>query len=342
MKILFLQNYYIEFDNLREKYRGYEGRLKSYSKAIADCARVKVEVEVKRNKTVQFVVIGGSKGVYKALELIQKNFEISKVKPETISHLSTSEESSGSDSDTNDEGDDDMDSTAGEVGDFEQDSGDELSEPDETEPNTSCDSRRRREASDSDSSDDEGKGSVKSSEDSGIGTLSNTGTESDIDAGNVAAPLSNCSFYSEFPGVAFSKTANEGTLTSLGGEISGTGIQLTIPQDAIPGGDSIVISLKACIGGPFYLPKGFKFVSPVFLVQPPVAFHKKVILEMEIFAELEENELVFVTSSSKPDIVDDEAEWKFKVTNTKPKFCDEKKSGMVNVNHFCFFSLGGK
>ena len=83
------------------------------------------------------------------------------LKPETISHLSTSEESSGSDSDTNDEGDDDMDSTAGEVGDFEQDSGDELSEPDETEPNTSCDSRRRREASDSDSSDDEGKGSVK-------------------------------------------------------------------------------------------------------------------------------------------------------------------------------------
>ena len=79
MKILFLQNYYIEFDNLREKYRGYEGRLKSYSKAIADCTRVKVEVEVKRNKTVQFVVIGGSKGVDKALELIQKEFEISKV-----------------------------------------------------------------------------------------------------------------------------------------------------------------------------------------------------------------------------------------------------------------------
>ena len=79
MKILFLQNYYIEFDNLREKYRVYEGRLKSYSKAIADCSGVKVEVEVKRNKTVQFVVIGGSKGVAKALELIQEKFEISKV-----------------------------------------------------------------------------------------------------------------------------------------------------------------------------------------------------------------------------------------------------------------------
>ena len=151
--------------------------------------------------------------------------------------------------------------------------------------------------------------------------------------------MSNCSFYSEFPGVAFSKTANEGTLTSLGGEISGTGIQLTIPQDAIPGGDSIDISLKACIGGPFYLPKGFKFVSPVFLAQPPFAFHKKVILEMEIFAELEENELVFVTSSSKPDIVDDEAEWKFKVTNTKPEFCDEKSPEWLKLTTFAFFHL---
>ena len=79
VKILFLQNHYIEYNNLTEKYRGYEGRLKSYSKSIADCSGVKVEVEVKRNKTVQFVVIGGSKGVAKALELIKKEFEISEV-----------------------------------------------------------------------------------------------------------------------------------------------------------------------------------------------------------------------------------------------------------------------
>ena len=266
---------------------------------------------------------------------IHDDYSYEVLKGKTISP----EESSGSDSDTSDEGDDDVDSTAGEVGDFEQDSGDDLSEPDETEPNTSCDSRRRREASDSDSSDDEGKGSVKSSEDSGIGTLSNTGTESDIDAGNLAALLSNCSFYPEFPGVAFSKTANEGTLTSLGGEISGTGIQLTIPQGAIPGGDSIDISLKACIGGPFYLPKGYKFVSPVFLAQPPFAFHKEVILEMEIFAELEENELVFVTSSSKPEIVEDKAEWKFKVTTTKPKFVMKKSPVWLMLTTSAFFHL---
>ena len=265
------------------------------------------------------------------------------LKGETTSLLlSTSEESSGSDSDTSDEGDDDIDSTAGEVGDFEQDSGDELSEPDETEPNTSCDSRRRREASDSDSSDDEEKGSVKSSEDSGIGTLSNTGTGSDVDAGYTAAFSPICTFHADFPGIAFSKTLSERILTFDGGEIVGTGIKLTIPQGAIPKGDSIKVSLQACIGGPFYLPKGYRFISPVFLAQPPFIFHKDVILKMEIFADVEEDELVLVTSSSKPDIVGDESQWTFREEASKPKFCDGKKFGVVPLNHFTLFAFRGE
>ena len=240
---------------------------------------------------------------------------------------------------TSDEGDADLDAIADELS--EQDSGDELSEADKTEPNTTCDSRGRKEALHSDSSDDEGKGSVKSTKDSGIGTLSITRTGSDVNAENIAAHLSVCSFYPEFPGVAFSKTSNEGILAFNGGEIICTGIKLTIPQGAIRWGESINMSLRTCIGGPFYLPKGYKFVSPVFLAQPSFTFHKDVILKMEIFAEVEKEDLVFVTSPSKPDIVKDKPEWKFKAATRKPKLNAEKLFGVIHLKHFCFFSFAG-
>ena len=253
----------------------------------------------------------------------------------------TDEEDFNSDSDTSDGGDADLYAIADELSDFEQDSGDELSEADETEPNTTCDSRGRKEALHSDSSDDKGKGSVKSAKDSGIGTLSITGTGSDVNAENIATHLSVCSFYPEFPGVAFSKTSNEGILSFNGGEIICTGIKLTIPQGAIRRGESINMSLRTCIGGPFYLPKGYKFVSPVFLAQPSFTFHKDVILKMEIFAEVEKEELVFVTSPSKPDIVKDKAEWKFKAATRKPKLNAGNNFGVIHLKHFCFFSFAG-
>ena len=126
----------------------------------------------------------------------------------------------------------------------------------------------------------------------------------------------------------------------------GEGISLFIPHGAIPKGDSCTISLQACIGGPFYLPKGLQFVSPIYLAQPPFAFHENVILSLEVFAKLESekdcDELVFVTSPSKHDIVDKEARWKFEVNqDNEPSFHIGEKIGRIELKHFCFFGFAG-
>lgn len=135
-------------------------------------------------------------------------------------------------------------------------------------------------------------------------------------------------------------------MTHQGGEIVGKGIHLFIPLGAIPKGDSPTISLQACIGGPFYLPKGLQFISPVFLAQPPFAFHENVTLSLEMFARLESerdcSNVVFVTSPSKHDIVHKEARWKFEVDEGDiPHFRMGEKNGRIKLKHFCFFGFAG-
>ena len=75
----FPQHYYIARENLKEKYKGYEDRIKCFSKAIADQVRSKIVVQAKANRTVQFIITGRRNGVKKALLEIQREFEISKV-----------------------------------------------------------------------------------------------------------------------------------------------------------------------------------------------------------------------------------------------------------------------
>lgn len=69
------QHYYIAREHLKEKYRGHEDRIKCFSKAIADQVRTKIDVQAKANRTIQFVITGGTKGVKKALVEIQREFE---------------------------------------------------------------------------------------------------------------------------------------------------------------------------------------------------------------------------------------------------------------------------
>lgn len=136
------------------------------------------------------------------------------------------------------------------------------------------------------------------------------------------------------------------TVTHEGGKIVGEGICLFIPPQAIPKDDSPTITLQACIGGPFYLSKGLQFVSPVYLAQPPFAFHENVALSLEIFARLESeedcNKLVFMTSPSKHDIIDGEPRWKFEVNEDElPIFHVGEKMGTIELKHFCFFGFAG-
>ena len=130
-----------------------------------------------------------------------------------------------------------------------------------------------------------------------------------------------------------------------GGEIRGEGICLSIPPGAIGTNDFLKISLKACIGGPFYLPEGLQFVSPVYLIQPHYIFHKNVTLSLEVFSALDSEEdrtrLVFVTSSYKQDADDKRARLMFKSCEGELGFDMEKKIATMEMKHFCFTAMAG-
>lgn len=49
--------------------------MKSLTKAIEAGSRTKISVELKKNHTIQFVIIGGRNGVDKALKEVKYEFE---------------------------------------------------------------------------------------------------------------------------------------------------------------------------------------------------------------------------------------------------------------------------
>ena len=151
-------------------------------------------------------------------------------------------------------------------------------------------------------------------------------------------------FKTEYPGIIFSKEKAEKVITSKGGEIVGEGIKLHVPEGAVKAEDDVKISLQACIGGPFSLPEGMDLVSPVYLIEPPFAFHQSLRLSIDLFIELKTEEdsrdIAFVSSSTKY-IHDEnnEVHWKFRKYGNSPEFhiggpgCGK---GFMDLRHFCF------
>ena len=130
-----------------------------------------------------------------------------------------------------------------------------------------------------------------------------------------------------------------------GGNIKGEGIHLSIPRGAIHTDDSPMISLRACIAGPFFLPEGFQFVSPVYLIQPHYVFNKNVTLSLEVFSKLDSEEdcshLIFVTSSSRHDTVEKGKRWTFQLHEGKLSCDVEKKTVTTEFKHFCQVAAAG-
>ena len=69
------KHHFIAAEELREKYLGHFDKVKSLTKAIEASSRTKITVELKKNKTIQFVITGGKKGVIRALEDVKYEFE---------------------------------------------------------------------------------------------------------------------------------------------------------------------------------------------------------------------------------------------------------------------------
>ena len=155
----------------------------------------------------------------------------------------------------------------------------------------------------------------------------------------------SCDYKADYPGVAFSKNAAKMKMTSDGGMVEGEGIKLHIPPGAIKDDDEVDVSLQACLGGPFYLPGDLVFASPVYLIEPPFAFHKNVTLTINLFAEFDDcSELRFITSPTKPELSEsDDNLWNFKIYGSpRLKFEANRSSGEIDLRHFCFAAFASK
>ncbi len=155
-----------------------------------------------------------------------------------------------------------------------------------------------------------------------------------------------CEFNStDYPGIVFSKHKKEAEITSEGGVIIGEGIKLTVPPGAVARGNTAKISLQACLGGPFCLPENLAFMSPVYLIGPPFAFHDNLTLSIDLFLKLETQrdceDVVFVTSPTKKVLNEDDlAQWNFKRFGS-PKLTVGERNGEIDLKHFCLAAFAG-
>ena len=83
--IVCLQPYYISREHRKEKYKYDNKKIEAYCKAIAKQTGIHIEVQVMRNGTARFVLMGLSSAVKKALRYTQGEFIDPKVCPIYIS-----------------------------------------------------------------------------------------------------------------------------------------------------------------------------------------------------------------------------------------------------------------
>ena len=135
-------------------------------------------------------------------------------------------------------------------------------------------------------------------------------------------------------------------MDSKGGTITGEGIQLKIPENAIKPGKPVSITIQGCLDGPFVLPDDTVLVSPIYLFAPPrIEFYQDVILTIEHFAELESDEdcsdVYFITSPTEPEVPKDgeeEVHWEFSVY-AQPECTPRGRYGKLHLRHFCLGAL---
>ena len=151
-------------------------------------------------------------------------------------------------------------------------------------------------------------------------------------------PLRVTDIKPEYPGVLFSKKCPQKTITEDGNVILAEGLQVTVPSKAIPPGDEVPVTIQTCLRGPFKLPRDAVPMTPVYLLYPPCVFHRKVSLKFKVFADIDsEDQIIFVTSEDKPEILKDQPVWKFREDSNATVQADPgSREVTVEVGHFCF------
>ena len=114
----------------------------------------------------------------------------------------------------------------------------------------------------------------------------------------------------EYPGVKFFADSVHETIPSKNRptilDRRDIGLKLSIPEGAIQdeANHEVQLDVQACFNGPFKMPPGCRLTSPVYMVRKHCTFKKDIEMEIEHFANLENDEdsenMVFVTANPSP------------------------------------------
>ena len=116
--------------------------------------------------------------------------------------------------------------------------------------------------------------------------------------------------------------------------LSDIGFSLDVPQHAVPYGDPVKISVCAFMKGPFVLPAGLEFVSPIYLMTaiPDTVFKKEVKLSLDHWARLEKDTKLFFVFAP----FDIESPNQFRVHENG---VFSQHSGTTIIRHFCLGAI---
>ena len=143
-----------------------------------------------------------------------------------------------------------------------------------------------------------------------------------------------------FPWISFLGEPWQETVTSEGQVLGGEdiGITLHIPPGAIPEDIRLNVTIRPCLSGPFVLPEGYRFVSPVYLIKPAFHFSKKVKLSITHFFYSESEEdcgnMDFISTCCIPHYEDSGPKYKFKVL-PGGVFLKDMQEASLSIEHFC-------
>jgi hypothetical protein len=124
------------------------------------------------------------------------------------------------------------------------------------------------------------------------------------------------------------------------------GIEFEIPPGAVPEGKGLNLSVWPCSAGPFQLPEGYDFASPVFLISPSFEFSCEITLKLYHFSSVLSAEdckkMVFLSSPATHALTREETQkpvYQFRRLG-KGVFEPLQEFGEVALSHFCFTAVG--
>ena len=151
----------------------------------------------------------------------------------------------------------------------------------------------------------------------------------------------------KYPGICFLGNPLKYEVGSEGANISppDLGISLKVPPDAVLPEDTVNVTIRPCLSGPFNYPDGSDPFSAIYLIAADSRFKKKVELRLEHYGQLRTDEqtcqMTFLSAQRYPDVMHEKDGYTFEVLK-RGKFMTGQNCGTIALKHFCLTGVASE